>query len=107
MYKVEFQKKIKMPAWSQLTTSLPLDKWRDIIREYLQNVPLSATLAAGAVGLALITWMVKRDKKNLPPGPAGLPFLGAMHKVGQKMHEDIEKLRPTYGDIISFRLMGK
>ena len=62
---------------------------------------------AGVAAAGSVLWWAVRRPRNLPPGPRGWPFLGAVGEVGQDMHEDCVRLGKKYGDIISFTLMGK
>lgn len=63
----------------------------DTIMAYRHQHPVSFTLAAAAIGLALLFWAAliffkpvgKRRAKNgtkprLPPGPRGVPLLGSL-----------------------------
>ena len=41
---------------------------------------------------------------NLPPGPRGLPVLGALPRLGRKPYLTIQRWWETYGDVYSLYL---
>lgn len=59
------------------------------------------TLSLGiGIGLAvfLIQWAITRQNKRLPPGPFGLPFIGALFSVPQiRPWEGFFRWKQQYG----------
>ncbi|KAM3319865.1 cytochrome 71AU50 [Capsicum chacoense] len=43
-------------------------------------------------------------RKKFPPGPRGLPILGHLHLLGEKPHQDLQKLAKKHGPIMHMRL---
>ena len=77
---------------------------RETVREFIKENRWK--LAAGcAVGWA--AWRIYNYPRNLPPGPWGLPIVGAVHQIGPKFYEDFTRLGKQYGDIYSICLLGK
>ncbi|KAK3003830.1 hypothetical protein RJ639_018109 [Escallonia herrerae] len=46
----------------------------------------------------------RRKSKNFPPGPAPLPIIGSLHKLGDQPHQSLAKLAKDYGPIMSLKL---
>uniref|UniRef100_M1ACK5 Cytochrome P450 monooxygenase CYP736B n=3 Tax=Solanum tuberosum TaxID=4113 RepID=M1ACK5_SOLTU len=40
-------------------------------------------------------------RKELPPGPIGLPLLGNLHMFGENLHQDLYKIAKKYGPIMT------
>ncbi|KAI4313028.1 hypothetical protein MLD38_037807 [Melastoma candidum] len=49
-------------------------------------------------------FLIPAKLKNLPPGPAGLPFLGSLHKLGNRAHQSLYGMARRYGPIMTVRL---
>lgn len=49
-------------------------------------------------------FLVPSKGKNLPPGPTGIPFLGSLHKLGNRAHESLSEMAKTYGPVMTVRL---
>ncbi|KAB1210415.1 hypothetical protein CJ030_MR6G007166 [Morella rubra] len=49
-------------------------------------------------------WKIRNKKKNLPPGPKGLPLLGSLHMLGEFPHHDLHRLAQKHGPIMHLRL---
>ncbi|KAK3103775.1 hypothetical protein FSP39_021778 [Pinctada imbricata] len=59
------------------------------------------------IGLATVFYFVLRssDKKNLPPGPKGLPIIGAINELkSAHVSQDFPRLRKQYGDVFTLRI---
>ncbi|KAJ4826853.1 hypothetical protein Tsubulata_038107 [Turnera subulata] len=52
-----------------------------------------------AIGLKLL----RQPKKNLPPGPPGLPIIGHLHLLKNPIHRRFHKLSQKYGPVMSLR----
>ncbi len=78
---------------------------KEAVREFIQENRWK--LAAGcAVGW--VAWRIYNYPRNLPPGPYGPPFIGAVHQLGsEKYYEDFDRLGKKYGDIYSITVFGK
>ncbi|OMP02526.1 Cytochrome P450 [Corchorus olitorius] len=50
-----------------------------------------------------LAWKRKAKNKKLPPGPKGLPILGNLLMIGDKPHQDFQKLAQKYGPIMHLR----
>ena len=49
---------------------------------HVGDAPLTAVLGAGTATLGVTYWLVgKWRDRNLPPGPWGLPFIGASFRL--------------------------
>ena len=73
----------------------------------LQLRPVTAVIGLAAVGLL---WLLRKPKKNLPPGPRSLPIVGTMLSFNMADFTDTEKsskILDKYGDIITMSLMGQ
>ena len=65
------------------------------------------TLLIGAISFALVWYLIytKRRRRDLPPGPRGLPILGNILDMDPKsMTKTLRKYRQIYGDIYTIRL---
>ncbi|KAJ6919650.1 hypothetical protein NC651_013561 [Populus alba x Populus x berolinensis] len=62
---------------------------------------LCLLLAILAVKLLLQT---RKKRRNLPPSPPAIPFIGHLHLLRQPIHRSLENLSKKYGPIISLRL---
>ncbi|KAI0669080.1 cytochrome P450 [Trametes maxima] len=57
--------------------------------------------------LFISTKLLRRDRRKLPPGPRGLPFLGSAHKVpGSFPERTFFQWGKKYGEIVYFRVFG-
>lgn len=45
-----------------------------------------------------------KKRKNLPPGPSGLPILGSLHKLGPNPHVSLYEMSKVYGPLLTLRL---
>ncbi|XP_039274009.2 uncharacterized protein LOC120347963 [Styela clava] len=52
----------------------------------------------------ILFYQLSKRPKNFPPGPRGIPFLGAAPLIGNRPEITFSEWRKTYGDIIGFRL---
>ncbi|KAK1323796.1 Geraniol 8-hydroxylase [Acorus calamus] len=46
----------------------------------------------------------KSQLPNLPPGPAPLPIIGSLHKLGDRPHISLAELSKRHGPLMSLRL---
>ncbi|KAJ6919651.1 hypothetical protein NC651_013562 [Populus alba x Populus x berolinensis] len=46
----------------------------------------------------------RKKRRNLPPSPPAIPFIGHLHLLRQPIHRSLENLSKKYGPIISLRL---
>lgn len=53
------------------------------------------------LAICLLIVLIKRPK-NLPPGPTGLPLIGALHLLGERPHETLARMAQKYGPLMSF-----
>ena len=61
---------------------------------------------AAVFGLSFAWYFLKKNSRNLPPGPLCLPLIGNLHSVGSEMHTSLLDMSKKYGDI--YRLyLGK
>nr|XP_010917269.1 cytochrome P450 76M5 [Elaeis guineensis] len=71
------------------------------------DLPLS--LLWISLTLALLYFLATAAKKNsstvrLPPGPAGLPILGSLLKLGDQPHRSLARLAKTHGPVMALKL---
>ncbi|KAL0338777.1 UNVERIFIED_CONTAM: cytochrome [Sesamum angustifolium] len=53
----------------------------------------------------LLAAIRSKRRKNLPPGPGGLPLIGIFHKIGDTpLHEYFRQLSKEYGPLLYFKL---
>ena len=60
--------------------------------------------------MCLIVFLYLRQKearKNFPPGPTPLPFIGNIHQVGFDLRTAFTKWSKTYGPVVGFNLGGQ
>ena len=57
-------------------------------------------------GVSTLT-LILLQNKNLPPGPWGFPFIGAVHQIGYEGHKESARLRKKYGDVFSLWLSSE
>ncbi|XP_070567857.1 cytochrome P450 2U1-like [Ptychodera flava] len=43
-------------------------------------------------------------RRNLPPGPSGLPLIGCLLRLGERPHKKFKEWAKVYGDVFSVRL---
>nr|AQW38831.1 geraniol 10-hydroxylase-like protein [Nothapodytes nimmoniana]QNS29947.1 cytochrome P450 [Nothapodytes nimmoniana] len=55
---------------------------------------------------AILSFRTSRSKagKKLPPGPAPLPIIGCLHKLGEQPHKSFAELSKIHGPIMSLKL---
>jgi hypothetical protein len=66
----------------------------------------------GTATFGLAYWIVQwlRRPRNLPPGPVGLPVIGAAYKLSRSWefhYNDFLRLGKQYGDVFSLYLANK
>ncbi|KAI8542266.1 hypothetical protein RHMOL_Rhmol08G0125500 [Rhododendron molle] len=64
-------------------------------------------LATTLVGALLSILRSSKPSPKLPPGPAPLPVIGSLLKLGDKPHKSLTKLAKLYGPIMSLKLGRK
>ncbi|XP_054720549.1 cytochrome P450 2J4-like [Uloborus diversus] len=62
------------------------------------------TLLLGALIFLSLVYFISRKKRNLPPGPYGVPYLGYLPFLGKKPHETLTRLSKKYGTVFSLNL---
>ncbi|KAF8398774.1 hypothetical protein HHK36_014632 [Tetracentron sinense] len=81
------------------------------ITTYLSSLPLfTTTLAIATSILAFLLLPViirRRNWCNSPPGPIGLPILGYLPYLSDRLHEDLFNLAQTYGPLFSLQMGQK
>ena len=83
IFNVNFVKDLRnLDAWSAL----------NLVKEHKWWI-----LGSSVVGYGLMKWL--QAPRNLPPGPVGLPFVGAIHQMSEKIHLDYSRLAQKYGDV--------
>ncbi|PRD23748.1 UNVERIFIED_CONTAM: Cyp2j6 [Trichonephila clavipes] len=68
------------------------------------TVAAVVVLKKSAIVLVVIFNIMQSKKKNLPPGPFNLPFVGYLPFLGQQPHITFKKLTEKYGPVFSLRL---
>ncbi|PIA50063.1 hypothetical protein AQUCO_01300653v1 [Aquilegia coerulea] len=81
--------------------------WSD--RSNQQDKITTALITFFTVTLLVIwyTWIIKKGKLSLPPGPRGLPLFGNLLSLDPELHTYFAKLAQTYGPIYKLQLGGK
>lgn len=76
--------------------------------QWLENCTnLSCVLAFSLLISFLVMSLLmskSKTKKNLPPSPPKLPFIGHMHKLGVYPHHSLHKLAQQYGPLMFLKL---
>ena len=72
----------------------------------LVGLLFSAELWIGLFTAAVSYWIIRwlRQPRNLPPGPVGLPIIGASYLLTNNLHLDFVKLGKKYGNVFSLYL---
>lgn len=65
--------------------------------------PLWTSIFAVLITAYISKWF-KSTRYRLPPGPMGLPIVGYLPFLSNKMHEDLTRLQQTYGGVFSLKL---
>ena len=74
-------------GWSEVRDTLASNRW---------------AVMATAVG-AYVVWRLVR-RPNLPPGPRGIPGLGALHWLNEDMAQRLFAAREKYGEVVCFNI---
>ncbi|XP_070561957.1 cytochrome P450 2U1-like [Ptychodera flava] len=53
--------------------------------------------------LATTLWYL-HYRRNLPPGPLGLPLIGCLFRLGERPHKKFKEWAKVYGDVFSVRI---
>ena len=59
------------------------------------------------LGLVLVVLLFKSRGRNLPPGPAGWPFIGTLGILGPDMYINLQQMGEQYGDVFSFYIANR
>ena len=51
--------------------------------------------------------LFKSRGRNLPPGPAGWPFIGTLGILGPDMYINLQQMGEQYGDVFSFYIANR
>lgn len=58
------------------------------------------------LGVLSLLFILKRNRRNFPPGPFAFPLIGNVHQLGPEPHKTFHAMRQKYGDIFSLKLGG-
>lgn len=62
--------------------------------------------AVAVLAIYLLMVLIRRQKP-LPPGPTGLPIIGALHLLGNRPHVTLKQMAQKYGPLMSFYMGQK
>ncbi|GBO13850.1 hypothetical protein AVEN_14314-1 [Araneus ventricosus] len=73
--------------------------------DYILSVKYEVWIAVGVVVfIGIIGSLFKRSRRNVPPGPWGLPVVGYIPFLPKDVHLHFINLAKKYGDVFSLRL---
>ncbi|GFS86840.1 cytochrome P450 2B1 [Nephila pilipes] len=85
------------------------DKMKMLLNMISDNIhclsPVSLAVTVAALLLTIIYYMLKR--KNLPPGPSGLPYFGYWPFITNTFHLKLDEMQKKYGDVFCFTSTGR
>ncbi|KAH8806802.1 cytochrome P450 [Flagelloscypha sp. PMI_526] len=80
----------------------------ETLSQSLVNVPIPAVVAVSALFICTVPWVLGKQRKHLPPGPRGWPFVGNLLEMPKEYswHKFQDWLR-QYGDVCYINLAGQ